>query len=206
MELSNCVGAIDGKHVVMQAPPRAGSVFYNYKGTHSIVLMAVANSDYEFTMVDIGEAGRQSDGGVFANGQIGYAMNNNLLNLPTARKISQESSKEFPYVFVGDEAFPLKPYLIKPYPRGSIGISERIANYRIGRARRIVENSFGICASRFRIFRRPIIAKKELVIEITKAVVILHNFLMYDKVYSRNSYCPPGYADEETARGMRAAN
>ena len=107
MELSKLRWSHDGKHVVMQAPPRAGSVFYNYKDTHSIVLMAVVNSDYEFTIVDIGEAGRQSDGGVFANGQIGYAMNNNLLNLPTARKISQESSKEFPYVFVGDEAFPL---------------------------------------------------------------------------------------------------
>ena len=138
----NCVGAIDGKHVVMQAPQRAGSVFYNYKGTHSIVLVAVVNSDYGFTMVDIGEAGRQSDGGVFANGQIGYALNNDLLNLPPPRKISQESNKHFPYVFVGDEAFPLKPYLIKPYPRGSIGINERIANYRISRTRRVVENSF----------------------------------------------------------------
>ena len=122
----NCVGAIDGKHVVMQAPPHAGSVFYNYKGTHSIVLMAVVNSYYEFTMVDIGEAGRQSDGGVFANGQIGYALNNDLLSLPPPRKISQKSNKDFPYVFVGDEAFPLKPYLIKPYPRASIGINERI--------------------------------------------------------------------------------
>ena len=26
----NCLGAIDGKHVVMQAPRGAGSTFYNY--------------------------------------------------------------------------------------------------------------------------------------------------------------------------------
>ena len=200
----NCVGAIDGKHVVMQAPARAGSTFFNYKGSHSIVLMAVANSDYEFIMVDIGEAGRQSDGGVFANGHIGYAMNNDLLGLPAPRQISPSLEMHFPYVFTGDEAFPLKTYLIKPYPRACIGIKERVANYRISRARRVVENAFGIAASRFRIFRRPIIAKTELVIEVTKAVVMLHNFLMHDRTESRNRYFPSGYADEETSVGVRA--
>ena len=49
----------------MQAPAHAGSTFFNYKGSHSIVLMAAANCDYEFIMVDIREAGRQSDDGAF---------------------------------------------------------------------------------------------------------------------------------------------
>ena len=80
--------------------------------------------------------------------------------------------------------------LIKPYTRGSIGLSEHRANYRISRARRVVENFFGICASTFCIFRRPIVVKTELVIEITKAVGILHNFLMLDKADSRNNYSP----------------
>ena len=108
----NCVGAIDGKHVVMQAPPRSGSTFFNYKGSNSIVLMAVVNSDYEFTLVDIGEAGRQSDGGVFANGHVGYAMNNDFLGLPAPRRLSPGSNKHFPYVFTGDEAFLLKHILL----------------------------------------------------------------------------------------------
>ena len=198
----NCIGAIDGKHVVIQAPPRAGSTFYNYKGTHSIVLMAVVSSDYKFTMVDIGEAGCQSDGGVFAHSQIGYAMNNGKMNLPSPRQLSNQSPVQFPYVLVGDEAFPLKVNLIKPYPRGCIGINERVANYRISRARRVVENSFGICASRFRIFRRSIIAKTTLVIAITKAVVLLHNFLMYSDDEGRDRYVPSGCVDEEVARGM----
>lgn len=87
-QFPNCVGAIDGKHIVMQAPARAGSSFFNYKKTHSVVLMAVCDADYKFLLVDIGDSGRQSDGGVFSNGNIGHAVNENLLNL----YLNQDSS------------------------------------------------------------------------------------------------------------------
>ena len=62
----NCFGAIDGKQIVIQIPQRAGLMHYNYKGTHSVELRAVINATYQFILVDIGDVGGQSDGGVFS--------------------------------------------------------------------------------------------------------------------------------------------
>ena len=61
---SNAIGAIDGKHVTIQKPVGGGSSYYHYKHTHSIVLMAVAGSDYQCTYTDVGANGRCSDGGI----------------------------------------------------------------------------------------------------------------------------------------------
>lgn len=66
-----CCGAMDGKHIRMQTPPSAGSRYFNYKLWHSIVLLAVVSADYTFLLVDVGDCGRHSDGGVLQNSQFG---------------------------------------------------------------------------------------------------------------------------------------
>jgi hypothetical protein len=63
----NCLGAVDGKHVAIISPPGGGSFFYSYKGFHSLVLMGIANANYEFIPVDFGTNGHISDGGVIEN-------------------------------------------------------------------------------------------------------------------------------------------
>ena len=64
--------------------------------------------------------------------------------------------------------------------------------------------TFGIASSRFRIFHRPIIAKVETVVSITKAVVALHNFLMSKESTARSAYCPPGFIDHETGLSLQS--
>lgn len=169
---------------------------------HTIVLLAVCDAKYSFTLVDIGDSGRSSDGGVFSSSNLGYAIEHDHLNVPKPEKLPG-SDHIFPYVFIGDEAFRLSEQMMKPYPREVLTLKERIYNYRLSRTRRIIENSFGIAAARFRILRRPIIAKVDLVVSATKAVVALHNYLMHGKSFESNLYCPPGFADVETSNGIR---
>ena len=160
--------------------------------------MAVCDAKYKFTLVDIEDTNRQSDGSVYKNSHLGYAIENGLLNIPQPSKLPQ-SERILPYVFIGDDAFGLKNHLMKPYPFQHLSLAERVFNYRSSRARRVIENAFGIAASRFRVLHRPIIAKPTTVISITKAIVALHNFLMSLNSNDNYSYCPPGFVNQDNS-------
>lgn len=161
----------------MQCPKNAGSAFFNYKGTHSIVLMAMCNASYVCTLVDIGSHGRKSDGGIYKESYFGKMFENNSMNVPAASKVN-DNGPILPYCIVGDEAFPLKPYLLRPYPGKNLTSQERrVFNFRLSRARRTIENTFGIIANRWRIFRKPIVSSPDHVIKITQAIICLHNWL-----------------------------
>lgn len=187
----NCLGAIDGKHVVMVAPPHSGSIFYNYKGSHSIVLMAVCDAEYKFLYIDVGANGRLSDGGTFGRCTFASALENGQLNLPPPKSLPGREI-EIPHVFIADDAFALKPNIMKPFPGRDLLPSKRIANYRFSRARRCIENTFGILSARFRVLRGPIHLDAAKTRKVTKACCVLHNYL---SVQNHKTYVPNNMAD-----------
>jgi len=137
--IPNCLGSIDGKHIRIQKLPGSGSENYNYKSYHSLVLMACCDADGNFTVIETGYAGRNSDGGIFRASRMGHWLERNGLNMPDPEKLpyDQEGGK-FPYYFVADEAFPLKSYLMRPYPKRRLNNRQRVYNYRLSRARKTV--------------------------------------------------------------------
>lgn len=180
----NCIGAIDGKHIVIQAPPNSGSMFFNYKKTFSIILLALVDAHCNFIAVDVGAYGKDSDGGVFAKSQLGKALQQENLNIP-ARSTIPNTDIPVPYVIVGDEAFPLKTYLMRPYPGDNLNDRKRNFNYRLCRARRTSENTFGILVQKFRVYNRRIQAFPKYVDNIILSTCLLHNFI---KKYDRHTY------------------
>ncbi|KMQ86860.1 nuclease harbi1 [Lasius niger] len=109
----HCLGAIDGKHIAIEAPPHSGSVYYNYKKFHSFNLTGIADAHYRF-IIDVGSEGRRSDAGVFAASSIKARLETDSLNVPAPSTVGQSV---LPYVFVGNEAYPLTVYLMRPYPK-----------------------------------------------------------------------------------------
>nr|CAI5825640.1 unnamed protein product [Callosobruchus analis] len=192
----NCVGSVDGKHVVLQAPINTGSEFFNYKSTFSIVLMAVVDADYCFTFADVGCQGRISDGGVIKNTSFYKKLQGNELHLPSDNALPN-TEKVLPYVFVADDAFPLEEHIMKPYPGSHQEDSiERIFNYRLSRARRVVENAFGILSVVFRVLRKPMLLEPHKAAKVVLACIYLHNYLRRSKS-SRNIYTRQDTFDQE---------
>ena len=178
----NCLGALDGKHIMMQAPPNSNSLFYNYKGYFSIVLMALVDADYRFIFIDVGNYGSNGDSGIFKNSHLGEAFAAKQLHVPSPKRLpGYPEGGALPHCFVADEAFPLRMDLMRPYPNGKkkdrLPYDKSIFNYRLSRARRIVENDFGILAQRFRVFDRRLQVYDHNVIKIVNATCVLHNYL-----------------------------
>ncbi|XP_077310924.1 uncharacterized protein LOC143930466 isoform X1 [Lithobates pipiens] len=181
-DFPNCGGAIDGKHVRIVPPPHSGSYYWNYKGFHSVVLMAVVSAQCDFLYV--GKNGRMSDGGVFRQTEFCHRLITGGLDLPP----DAENVEGLPFVFLVDEAFGLSDHLMKPFPQRTLTPERRVFNYRLARARRVVESAFGIMASRFRLLLTAINLAEYKLNYVILCCCILHNFL---RKLSGNQYLQP---------------
>jgi len=175
----NCLGAIDRKHTCIRVTkfPRSGSMNLNYKCYFSIVLMAIADSDYKFTYVDIGAYGKDYDSSVFQETSFFKLLIRNKLHIPPSGPLFTNDTENCRFVFFDYEAFSLSENLMRPYAGHKLSEKQRIFNCRLCLARRYVECVFFIVSNKWRIFRTGLNASKEFSKDIVKACVLLHNLV-----------------------------
>ncbi len=182
-----CIGAVDGKHVQVRSFPHSGSMFRNYKGTFSLVLFAICDSQYKFLYCNVGCAGSANDAAIWLNSAFKKKLEEGQLGCPS-------SPSYVKYHVVGDDIFGLSETLMKPFPRRNLNRKELIFNYRLSRARRVIENAFGILANRFRVLHAPLCLSMPNCANVIKACVVLHNFLLSE---CRQNYLQPADFEED---------
>lgn len=146
------------------------------------MFFAIVDAHYRFIYIDVGTNGRMNDSHILKNSNFYQSLQEKKLRLPNKA------------VFVGDDAFPLSTNIMKPYLRhDGLLYKQKMFNYRLSRARRIVENAFDIMAFRFRVFKKPISVSLDKTDSIIKTACAMYNWLRTSSVYMNTL----GLVDEE---------
>lgn len=171
-------------------------------------------------------SGGISDGGVWANSDFGRALERGQIDLPFPQHWLG-MVQPMPFTFVGDAAFPLRTFMMRPYAKPKrrrnqeqqeeeinedynrdivrgLELSELIFNYRLSRARRVIENAFGILVSKWTILKGSIACKLETCEAMVLATLVLHNFLLSSEEelpMQQRRYNAIGLVDQEGPHG-----
>ncbi len=157
----------------IRCPKRGILLYYNYKGFHSIVLMGLVDADYKFIWADVGSNGAASDAQIFADSELKEAIENDVISFPPADLLPNDD-RGIPYFIIG---FSLRTWMMKPYGRHGLPVPEKIFNYWLSRARRIVENAFGILSNRFACLLTTLKQQPPVIIDVMLSCICLHNLM-----------------------------
>eukprot|EP00057_Strongylocentrotus_purpuratus_P028550 XP_011683024.1 PREDICTED: putative nuclease HARBI1 [Strongylocentrotus purpuratus] len=169
-------GAVDGKHVATRKPAHSGSTYYTYKGYYSIVILVLADGEYKALWADVGSQGSDSDCGIFNRSGLLRSLITGTIGFPPPEPLPNDD-RDSGFFLLGDNAFPLREFMLKPFSKRYLNREEMVCNYRLSRARRVVENLFGIMAKRFRCLLTTLDVEPERAMTISNACITLHNLL-----------------------------
>ncbi len=107
----------------------------------------MVDADYKFISIEVGSYGKQSDWGIFSASSLHPNIENGILHIPPPNNLPNTDITA-PHVSVGDAAYPLKNYLMRPFSGLRLSIEQENFNQNLSRARRLVECAFGIITSK----------------------------------------------------------
>ena len=153
----------------MKKPKKSGSDYYNYKGFFSLVLLALVDAEYRFLWLDCGSSGSYSDAQIFNRSLLRKKIEDGSLGF--------RASSTLHYFLLDNDVFALMPWMVKPYSQRQLSREEKIANYRISRGMRVVENAFEIPVSCFRVLVGTMEQRPRVVRDTVFTCVVLYNML-----------------------------
>lgn len=142
--------------------------------------MACVDANLKFISIDVGGKGAEGDASIFNRIKMGRMIRNDehVLNLPLDSPVGQDL---LPQYFIGDDAFPLLPRMMKPFKpkrRERLTDEQEIFNYRISRARFCVESAFGLLGNKWTVINGTFYCQPNKVKKIVAACCVLHNMLL----------------------------
>ena len=146
--------AVDGSHLPIKCPnggAQAMKQYFNFKGFYSIVLMALVDAEYRFIWASVGAPGNMHDSTLLQSTDLWKKIVDRKVIPNVAQQVE---NVEIPPLILGDGAFPLRTWIMKPHGNAVLPDDKRYFNYRHSRARLVTEGAFGRLKSRFRVLFR----------------------------------------------------
>ena len=169
-----CWAAIDGCHIPIKCPPgglEACKEYHNFKNFYSIVLMGLVDSHYRFVWGSCGFPGNSHDAVIFRSTDLWNSIQEGFI--PTIGKAVGDIT--VPPLIVGDSAFPLRSWLMKPFTNAVLTPQQHYFNYRLSRARMVTEAAYGQLKGRWRVLLRKSESSRDQARITTLACMVLHN-------------------------------
>ncbi|XP_028516196.1 protein ALP1-like [Exaiptasia diaphana] len=174
-DIPNVVGAIDGTHIRIKKTNDSGPDYFSRYQQYDVVVQGVVNGDKKFIHVAAGFPGSMHDARVFKNSSLYHKIaTGEFLQAPTVRV----ENRDIKPLLLGDSAYPLTTFILKPYPENTRDPKEVHFNKELSRARVSVECAFGMLKGRWRILQKRLDSNIAFVSKIITACCVLHNFCL----------------------------
>ena len=169
-----CLGAVDGTHIVIKRPSEKSTDYINRKSMCSLNIQAVADHKYCFIDVSIKCSSCVHEARVFSNSSINTKLRNG--SIPKCEKVIAQNEPPVPVSILGDPAYPLLSFIMKEFANDGNNQSEQFYGFRLSSARTVIECSFGRLKTRFGCLRGDMDINLIDLAHVIHVCFILHNF------------------------------